>query len=75
MLCRADALIQDVMAAGSKLALADEPIVALAFSAMLLAFSRDKLDQTVLVHRESLTVLGILLEVALCYFSRVTTLI
>ncbi|BDA42662.1 hypothetical protein COCOBI_03-5550 [Coccomyxa sp. Obi] len=59
---RADALIQDVMAAGSKLALAKEPIVALAFSAMLLAFSRDKLDQAVLAQRESLTVLGVLLE-------------
>lgn len=64
-MCRADALIQDVMAAGSKLALAEEPIVALAFSAILLAFSRDKLDQTVLAHRDSLAVLGVLLEVLL----------
>ncbi|KAK9909835.1 hypothetical protein WJX75_008174 [Coccomyxa subellipsoidea] len=59
---RADGLIQDVMAAGSKLALAQEPIVAVAFSAMLLAFSREKLHQTVLAQKDSLAVLGALLE-------------
>lgn len=73
--CRADGLIQDVMAAGSKLALAQEPVVAVAFSAMLLAFSREKLHQTVLAQKDSMAVLGALLEVllslpdGLCYIT------
>ena len=54
------------MAAGSKLALGQEPIVAVAFSAMLLAFSREKLHQTVLAQKDSLSVLGTLLEVLPC---------
>lgn len=62
-ICRADGLIQDVMAAGSKLALTQEPIVAVAFSAMLLAFSREKLHQAVLAQKDSLAVMGVLLEV------------
>lgn len=53
------------MAAGSKLALAQEPIVAVAFSAMLLAFSREKLHQTVLAEQSSLSVMSALLQVAL----------
>lgn len=51
------------MAGGSKLALKQDPVLALAFGAMLLAFSREKIDQAMLAEKDALTVLGLVLEV------------
>ena len=62
-LCRAGGLSQDVMSAGSKLQLDREPLTALAFSIMLLAFARDRAEQAALRQDSSLAVLTLLLQV------------
>jgi hypothetical protein len=51
------------MSAGGKLALTKEPVVAVAFAAMLLAFSHDKLDQSTLAQEKPLALLCLLLQV------------
>ena len=61
--CRAGGLFQDVMIAGSKLRLDREPLTALAFSIMLLAFARDRAEQAALRQDSSLAVLTLLLQV------------
>ena len=61
--CRAGGLFQDVMIAGSKLRLDREPLTALAFSIMLLAFARDRAEQAALRQDSALAVLTLLLQV------------
>ena len=51
------------MIAGSKLRLDREPLTALAFSIMLLAFARDRAEQAALRQDSSLAVLTLLLQV------------
>ena len=51
------------MIAGSKLRLNREPLTALAFSIMLLAFARDRAEQAALRQDSSLAVLTLLLQV------------
>ena len=51
------------MIAGSRLQLNREPLTALAFSIMLLAFARDRAEQAALRQDSSLAVLTLLLQV------------
>lgn len=50
------------MAAGSRLKLAQEPVLALAYAALLLAHARDCAEQAALAGKASLAVLAALLQ-------------
>ena len=60
---RTEGLLEEVMSAGSQLELGSEPVLALAFAAMLLAYARDRAEQGALASKGCLSVLAQLLQV------------
>ena len=69
---RTDGLLEEVMGAGGRLELGREPVLALAFAAMLLAYARDRAEQGALASRGCLAVLARLLQVRGCIIEKCT---